>query len=140
MLVDCNFLHSNDCFSTYQFFPSLELYFDMEMKQLEAIWADSSTQWNFDFNHRNEIQSNMNDAFGAQADQIFQLQDQQYKEMLAEALASVVHMEEVVNKYSGQVRKKERKKERKIERKKERKKDTYIFCYTDSQTQRQTEL
>jgi hypothetical protein len=82
-----------------------ELYFDMEMKQLEAIWADSSTQWNFDFNHRNEIQSNMNGAFNAQAELLFQLQDQQYKEMLAEAQASVAHMEDVVSKYEGQVRK-----------------------------------
>jgi hypothetical protein len=46
----------------------------MEMQQLEAIWADSSTQWNFDFEHRNEIQSNMNDAFNAQAEQIFAMQ------------------------------------------------------------------
>ena len=46
----------------------------MEMKQLEAIWADSSTQWNFDFEHRNEIQSNMNNAFNAQAEQIFAMQ------------------------------------------------------------------
>jgi len=75
----------------------------MEMKQLEAIWADSSTQWNFDFNHRNEIQSNMNDAFGAQANLLFELQEQQYKEMLAEAEASLAHMTEVVDKYQGQV-------------------------------------
>jgi hypothetical protein len=51
------------------------MYFDMEMKQLEAIWADSSTQWNFDFNHRNEIQSNMNNAFGAQVPLLFFVAD-----------------------------------------------------------------
>ena len=51
-----------------------ELYFDMETKQLEAIWNDCSTQWNFDFNHRNEIQSNMNDAFNAQADLLHPVQ------------------------------------------------------------------
>ena len=42
----------------------------MEMKQLEAIWADSSTQWNFDFNHRNEIQESINNAINAQSDQV----------------------------------------------------------------------
>jgi hypothetical protein len=51
-----------------------ELYFDMELQQLEAIWADSSTQWNFDFDHRNEIQEAMNNAFNAQAEQIFKMQ------------------------------------------------------------------
>ena len=43
----------------------------MEMKQLEAIWADSSTQWNFDFNHRNEIQESINNAINAQSDQAY---------------------------------------------------------------------
>ena len=81
-----------------------ELYFDMETKQLEAIWNDSSTQWNFDFNHRNEIQSNMNDAFNAQADLLFKLQEEEYKEMLAEAEASVAHMTEVVDKYQAQAK------------------------------------
>ena len=81
-----------------------ELYFDMETKQLEAIWNDSSTQWNFDFNHRNEIQSNMNDAFNAQADLLFKLQEEECKEMLAEAEASVAHMTEVVDKYQAQVK------------------------------------
>ena len=52
----------------------LELYFDLELQQLEAIWADSSTQWHFDFEHRNEIQENMNNAFNAQAEQIFAMQ------------------------------------------------------------------
>ena len=42
----------------------------MEMKQLEAIWADSSTQWNFDFEHRNEIQESINNAINAQSDQV----------------------------------------------------------------------
>ena len=51
-------------------FLALELYFDMEMKQLEAIWADSSTQWNFDFEHRNEIQESINNAINAQSDQV----------------------------------------------------------------------
>lgn len=46
----------------------------MEMQQLEAIWADSSTQWNFDFEHRNEIQSNMNEAFNASSEQMFAMQ------------------------------------------------------------------
>jgi hypothetical protein len=41
-----------------------------------------------------------------QADLLFQLQEQQYKEMLAEAEASVVHMTEVVDKYQGQVKRK----------------------------------
>ena len=75
----------------------------MEMSQLEAIWADSSTQWNFDFNHRNEIQSNINDALNAQAALMLEMQEKQYKEMLAEAEASVTHMSEVVDKYQGQV-------------------------------------
>jgi hypothetical protein len=79
------------------------LYFDMEMQQLEAIWQDSSTQWNFDFEHRNEIQANMNAAFEAQAQLMFQMQEQEYTEMMAEAQASVVHMEEVVSKYQTQV-------------------------------------
>ena len=38
------------------------------MKQLEAIWADSSTQWEFDFNHRNEIQESINNAINSQSD------------------------------------------------------------------------
>ena len=75
----------------------------MEMTQLEAIWADSSTQWNFDFEHRNEIQQNINDAMNAQAGIMFQMQEEQYKEMLKEAEASVTHMSEVVDKYQGQV-------------------------------------
>jgi multidrug resistance efflux pump len=45
----------------------------------------------------------MNGAFDAQAELLFQLQDQQYKEMLAEAQDSVAHMEEVVKKYEVQV-------------------------------------
>ena len=42
--------------------------------------------------------------------QIFAMQEEQYKAMLQEAEASVVHMTEVVNKYQVQVKK--RKKER----------------------------
>ena len=72
---------------------------------MEAIWQDSSTQWNFDFEHRNEIQANMNAAFEAQAQLMFQMQEQEYTEMMAEAQASVVHMEEVVSKYQTQVTK-----------------------------------
>ena len=75
----------------------------MEMSQLEAIWADSSTQWNFDFNHRNEIQANINDALNAQSGLMLQMQEQQYKEMLAQAQASLTHISEVVEKYQGQV-------------------------------------
>ncbi len=51
-------------------FSAIELYFDMEMAQLEAIWADSSTQWNFDFEHRNAIQESINNAMNAQSEQV----------------------------------------------------------------------
>ncbi len=56
------------------------------MKQLEAIWADSSTQWNFDFNHRNEIQSNMNNAFGAQVPLLFFVADAGTKKLVRSSL------------------------------------------------------
>ncbi len=75
------------------------------MKQLEAIWEDSDTHWDFDFEHRNLTQTNMEEAFNAQAELLFQMQKLECQQMLKDADASVKHMEDIVKKYEDQVNK-----------------------------------
>ena len=80
-----------------------EMYFSMEMIQLEAMWAATDNAWNFSFEHRNGIEDNIGTAMEAMMNQTFEMRDKELTRMLAEAEMSVEHIKDVIEKYQSQI-------------------------------------
>jgi len=80
-----------------------QMYFDMEQTILDAIWAATDNSWDFSFDHRNSIEDTIMGAMNASAEAAFEMQEQQYKELLAKAEANLEHMEDVVEKYQSKL-------------------------------------
>ena len=80
-----------------------ELYFSMEMIQLEAMWAATDNAWNFSFEHRNGIEDSIGTAMEAMMNQTFEMRDKELVQMLAEAEMSVEHIKDVIAKYRSQI-------------------------------------
>ncbi len=75
----------------------------MEKTILDEIFAATDNAWHWSFEHRNASDSMINGALGDLGGLITDMQEQQIKQMLNEAKASVQHSQEVVDKYATQV-------------------------------------
>ena len=80
-----------------------ELYKSMELEILDAIFTSVNESWHWSFEHRNTIKDATDQALALIMDQMFQMKQQEYEEMLKEAEAAKQHYEDVVNKYETQV-------------------------------------
>ena len=81
-----------------------KMYFDMEMAQLEEIWADSDGKWDFDFSHREGINQAMQDAMDAMMNETFAMKDDELKLLLKAAEDSVNHFTDAVEKFKDNVK------------------------------------
>jgi len=79
-----------------------QLYFDTELAILDSIWAATDNSWDFSFDHRNSIEDTIIGAMNASTEAAFQMEEQEFKELLEKAEANVKHMEDVVEKYKSQ--------------------------------------
>merc|ERR1712223_413698 len=80
-----------------------QMYFALEETILDAIWAATDNAWDFSFDHRNGIEDTIMGAMNASAEAAFEMQEQEYMELLAKAQANVEHMEDVVEKYQSKL-------------------------------------
>ena len=80
-----------------------EMYFEMEMAQLEKIWEDSDTKWDFDFSHREGINQVMKDAMDAMINETFTMKDVELTLLLESAGDSVDHFQDAVEKFKERV-------------------------------------
>ena len=81
-----------------------ELYFAMEMVQLEELWADSDAKWDFDISHREGINQAMQGAIEAMINETFTMKDEELRLLLAAAVDSVNHFQDAVKKFNESVR------------------------------------
>merc|ERR1719430_1990303 len=80
-----------------------QMYFALEETILDAIWAATDNAWDFSFDHRNGIEETIMGAMNASQQASFDMQEQEYKELLEKAKASLEHMEAVVEEYESQL-------------------------------------
>ena len=80
-----------------------QFYFEKEKAELEQIWAAEDTEWQFNFDHRNEIADNIGGALNDINGQMNDMQEQDLELARAEAEASLQHIQDVINKYKTQV-------------------------------------
>ena len=78
-------------------------YFSTELSILDSIWAAVDNQWDFDFAHRNGIEDQISSSMDAIQNQIFDMQEQELKAALDEAIMSQQHIDDVIESYENQV-------------------------------------
>ena len=78
-------------------------YFEKEKAVLELIWAAEDNEWNFNFEHRNEIEDNVGGAMNDINDQMDDINELDLVIVKEEAEASLLHIETVIKKYESHV-------------------------------------
>ena len=79
------------------------MYFEKERAALNQIFEFSSNNWQWEFEHRNEIQNNINDAIETTGGFMSDMQEQELNQMLAAAELSVHHYEDLKVEYQNAV-------------------------------------
>ena len=82
------------------------MYFEKERAALDQIFQFESNNWHWEFEHRNEIENNINNAISTTGGFMSQMQEQELKEMLKSAEASVEHYQDLKREFQkaiGQV-------------------------------------
>eukprot|EP00088_Acartia_fossae_P022001 TRINITY_DN2331_c0_g1_i9.p1 TRINITY_DN2331_c0_g1~~TRINITY_DN2331_c0_g1_i9.p1 ORF type:complete len:783 (-),score=160.54 TRINITY_DN2331_c0_g1_i9:107-2143(-) len=80
-----------------------EMYFSLELTQLEAMWAAQNNTWYFDFEHRNAIEDQISSSMDAIQNQMFEMQEQELTLALDEAIKSQAHIDALIGKYEAQI-------------------------------------
>ena len=80
-----------------------QLYFEKERAQQELIWAAQDNEWNFDFEHRNDIANNIGGSLNSINDQMYEMQRKDLEAAMEQAELSLEHIDTVINKYETQV-------------------------------------
>jgi len=80
-----------------------QMYFEGEKAILEEIWASSQAMWDWDFSENRENEQNIQDNMNQNGDAMFQMQEDELKEMLARAKDTVIHDQAVVDKFRAEI-------------------------------------
>jgi len=75
-----------------------ELYFERELQTLEEIWNSTDTAWHWTFNASRNMEDNIQDSIQQNGEEMFQMQENELKEMLELAKDTVEHDQAVVDK------------------------------------------
>jgi len=80
-----------------------ELYFELELEELERIWNSTDAEWNWSFNASRNMESSIQDSINKNGEEMFTNQENELKEILARAEDTVKSDQEVVNMYMGEI-------------------------------------
>jgi len=80
-----------------------ELYFQEELNTLEQIWESTNMQWEWTFNASRSMEESIQDSIQKNGEAMFEMQENELQEMLAEAQATVVHDRAVVEKFKEEI-------------------------------------
>lgn len=80
-----------------------ELYFERELKTLEEIWNSTDSAWHFNFNASRNMENSIQDSIQKNGKEMFQLEKNELKEMLARAKETVISSQAVVDKFKEEI-------------------------------------
>merc|ERR1712141_592320 len=80
-----------------------QLYIQTEMEILDAIFTSVNESWHWSFEHRETIEKKTDESLQNITENIIDMKDQEYKQMLIEAENAKQHYEATVDKFETQV-------------------------------------
>ena len=80
-----------------------DMYFEKEKAALDQIFEFSANDWEWEFEHRNEIQNNVNNAIESTGGFMAEMQEQELNQMLLAAQQSVQHYQDLKVEYQKAV-------------------------------------
>jgi len=80
-----------------------ELYFERELQTLEEIWNSTDTAWHWTFNASRNMEESIQDSIQKNGEEMFQMQENELKEMLERAKDTVESDQAVIDKLNEEL-------------------------------------
>lgn len=80
-----------------------EAYFEEELSTLEEIWNSTDTAWHWDFNASRSMEESIQDSIQKNAEEAFEMQQQELKEMIERAKDTVESDQAIVKKWEVEI-------------------------------------
>ena len=79
-----------------------EMYFQLELETLNEIWNSTDGAWHWNFNASRNMENEIQDSIQKNGEEMFEMQENELKEMLARAQDTVVSDQAVVDNYKAE--------------------------------------
>ena len=80
-----------------------ELYFERELQTLEEIWNSTDTAWHWTFNASRNMEESIQDSIQKNGEEMFQMQENELKEMLERAKDTVESDQAIIDKLNEEL-------------------------------------